>query len=327
MFTSRDRRAPSAEWSGEPSPLSTLDAAFRGLSVGPRPLAVDGSAFDGLPARAVPLVELRDLLLHPSCGPDTREAVWAELVGRAQTAGPEWVVGAAGVALPALRRIAGRVAGGFRGDTADFDSEVLAGFVAALRVADPDAGGYPGRLCWAAWRAGITARHVEDGYAARRSELVESVAPPDPWGHPDFLLATAVRGGLITAEEAELVGRTRLEGVPLARGAEEAGVSRDAVKMRRHRAEKRLVAAVESGELSRFGCYRTGLRPALVHAGTSRSAAGGEGRAAAPDTADTSVPDQQKGASPTARAPHRLRRLSTPRRATPGGRASEGEPR
>ena len=36
-------------------------------------------------------------------------------------------------------------------------------------------------------------------------------------GHPDFVLAAAARLGIVTAAEAELIGRNRLEGIPLAR--------------------------------------------------------------------------------------------------------------
>jgi hypothetical protein len=69
-----------------------------------------------------------------------------------------------------------------------------------------------------------------------------SSAPPPPWGHPDFVLARAVAENAITADEAELIGSTRLEGVALATAAEERGVAYEAVKKTRQRAEHRLIA-------------------------------------------------------------------------------------
>ena len=43
--------------------------------------------------------------------------MWRELVVRARRDGPAWVVAAVGVAMPGLRRIAGMLAAGWRGDT------------------------------------------------------------------------------------------------------------------------------------------------------------------------------------------------------------------
>ena len=54
-----------------------------------------------------------------------------------------------------------------------------------------------------------------------------------PWGHPDFVLAAAVRRGVLTAAQAELIGRSRLERIPLARIAAELGVTRSALCHRR----------------------------------------------------------------------------------------------
>jgi len=69
-----------------------------------------------------------------------------------------------------------------------------------------------------------------------------STMPPPPWGHPDFVLARAVADGAITSTEAELIGSTRLEGVPLADAAAERDLSYQAAKKARLRAEHRLVA-------------------------------------------------------------------------------------
>lgn len=78
-----------------------------------------------------------------------------------------------------------------------------------------------------------TLPHIPDTAAAN--------IPARPWGHPDFVLARAVRAGAITEAEAELIGATRLEGADLVSFALAEGCSIDVVRHRRFRAERRLV--------------------------------------------------------------------------------------
>ena len=119
--------------------LDAADAAFRLLATGPRPLALHASRLAaGLPDRPVPLDELRVLLLHPATSAAARNKVWAELVRRARTGGPAWVIGLTGIALPGLRRAVASLTAAYRGDPADLQSEVLTGFLAAMRGLDLD---------------------------------------------------------------------------------------------------------------------------------------------------------------------------------------------
>ncbi|RGC65537.1 hypothetical protein C5N14_28445 [Micromonospora sp. MW-13] len=76
---------------------------------------------------------LRDWLLTHSRAYTARDAVWRELILRARLDGPAWVVAAAGMALPALRRCAGQLRVGWSGDAHDIDAEILTAFLAALR--------------------------------------------------------------------------------------------------------------------------------------------------------------------------------------------------
>jgi hypothetical protein len=239
--------APSA---GFGSPLHTADATFRMLTRGPRPLTVDGRRIGhGLPRRPIRLDELKRLLLRASTPRPARDAAWAVLVRRARGDGPAWVVGAVGVAMPGLRRAAGRLAAGFGGDTADLDAEVLVGFLTALRVCDLDRPGIAARLCWAAYRAGLRARYAEAAPGVHRpvEDALASASPPLPWEHPDFVLADAVAKGVLAPVDAELIGRTRLEGRELREVAPEVGLGYEAAKKRRQRAEPRLVAAIRAG--------------------------------------------------------------------------------
>jgi len=112
------------------------------------------------------------------------------------------------------------------------------------------------RLYWAAWRAGQAWAYADAGWTSRRRDLDDAPGGPAmPWGHPDFVLAAAVRAGVLTGAQAELIGRNRLEGIPLARLAAEAGISHSALCHRRKRAEARLIAAIRRGELGDPGLF------------------------------------------------------------------------
>ena len=239
--------------SAAPEPFDAADAAFRLLCAGPQPLALHAAKVAaGLPDRPVPLDELRVLLLHPSTSARARNAVWAELVRRARDGDPAWVIGLAGIAMPGLRRAVGSLAAAWRGDPADLQAEVLTGFLAAVRALDPgdlDQVPLASRLCWAAWRAGQEHDDYADaGWASRRRDLAEWRDGPDlPWGHPDLVLAAAVREGILTPGQAALIGRNRLEGVPLSQIAAETGISHSALCNRRRKAEKAITDAIANG--------------------------------------------------------------------------------
>ncbi|MBN1174036.1 MAG: hypothetical protein JXA67_17820, partial [Micromonosporaceae bacterium] len=93
-------------------------------------------------------------------------------------------------------------------------------------------------------------RAAEPAASGEVSFTPGSTLPPPPCGHPDLVLARAVRAGVITAEEAELIGTTRLEETTLTEYAERIGQARWNLYKRRSAAEERLVAAIRAGELS-----------------------------------------------------------------------------
>ena len=220
-----------------------LDDAFRLLGADPEPLTLDGGDVgQGLPARPIPLVELRSMLLHPATGFAAQDAALGVLVARAQRGGGGWMVGLAGVLLPGLRRTAGRLARDFPGNTGDLDSEVLAGFVEAVDGFDPSRGRVAARLLWAAYRRGDRLRRRELAERTRRAAGWRSMPPPAPWGHPDLVLGRAVAAGVLSVEEAELISATRIGGARLPELAAAAGTAADTVRHRRRRAEWRLVA-------------------------------------------------------------------------------------
>jgi hypothetical protein len=241
---------------GTRSALDLLDEAFSLLAADPAGPSVDGAEVGhGLPDRRLPLAELRWLLLHPSTSHEARDAVLRLLVIRAQTGPGCWALAVAGLLRPGLRRAAAALTGDYplaAAEPADLDADLVAGLFAAIAGIDPDRDRLAGRLVSAAYVAGRRARRAELGEQQRRAGLPMSMPPPAPSGHPDLLLADAVRAGVISRSEAELIGETRLSGTPLVVMAGRLDLSYAACHQRRRRAEVRLVRflAVEN----RPGC-------------------------------------------------------------------------
>jgi hypothetical protein len=249
----------------EGMPLDAARTAFEWLVTGPEPISVEGRLFPGFPPRRVPLNEVRDRLLQRRCPQATRDAVWAHLVVRSRTQGAAWTVGCVGVALPALTTITARLCARFAGDPHDIHAAVLTGFLTELAHLDLGKPRIMVRLRWAAYRAGHTAVREALDAPVPVGRGLRSAPPTPPWGHPDFVLARAVAEEVITADEAELIGSTRLEGSPLATAAAERGVSYKAAQQVRRRAEHRL-AAYLAADAPHEGSAGRGDRDLEAHA-------------------------------------------------------------
>jgi hypothetical protein len=239
-------RAPGGTpTAGDPSPLDAAGTAFRLLVTGPRPLGLDGRTIAGLPDRDLAMDEVADLLLQPGTGYAIRDRVWTLVVHRARELGPDWTIAAVGLALPRLRRIAAHMARSVpAGQVADLESELLTGFLTALRDLDPAPGRIAARLTWAAYRAADRYRNTGPARCGVVFPLAASVPPPRPWGHPDFVLAQAVADRVLSSYEAELIAATRLEAATLDDLARRWGLPRTTLSDDRARAEARLVRAL-----------------------------------------------------------------------------------
>lgn len=240
--TTRTRTADTA--------LTTVEKAFELLICEPAPLVFDARPIPGLPDTRMPLDELRKLLLYGRYDSDVTDEVWRQLALHARRRGAAWVVGAIGVALPALTRLAARISRGYARHADDVDSEVLAGFLHALRTADLAPPRLWLRLCWAAWRAGAAVVKADDGEELPLHLPSGSRSPRMPYGHPDLLLGRAAAAGLITADAAELISATRFGDALIEQLAAEQGVTGSVLRMRRRRAERVVAAAVTRGDLS-----------------------------------------------------------------------------
>lgn len=238
----------AAHFTGNERNSNSLDVArdaFTWLVTGPDPVSLNGRLFEGLPDRDVPLDEVRDRVLARHCPQGTRDAVWAHLVLRARTEGGTWTIAAVGVALPALTSAAARLSDRFAGDPADVHAEVMRGFLEALSTIDLRRPRIMLRLRWAAYRSGHHALVEALSGPTPVAPGFRSSPPDTPWGHPDLVLARAVGDGILTVVEADLIGATRLEDVPIAEWAAEHGVGEWAAYKTRKRAEVRLAAYLQ----------------------------------------------------------------------------------
>lgn len=272
----RPRRRPrSAVRPGvQGNAIDAVAVAFDRLCKEGQPLAVDGAAVGfGLPARALPLVELRSLLLHPSTGRAARDAALTACLNQklATNDGPvgpggagadgdcaDWQLALLGLLLPGLRRAAGRLQREFpHAEVDDLAAELVCGVLGALPDFDPAPGRVAGRLlARGVVRARQVARTHPDArsrrrsgdHAAGRAARADRAACPSRVelgdagpAHPDFVLAEAVRAEIVSASDAELIARTRLEAVPLRESAAQLGLLYPTARRRRARAERRLV--------------------------------------------------------------------------------------
>ncbi|MCF2531188.1 hypothetical protein [Yinghuangia soli] len=189
----------------------------------------------------MPLDELRDLLLRRRCPMEVRDLVWAHLVTQARTYGGDWTTACIGMALPGLAPVCRWMGARFPGAPDDVHAEVLAGFLRGLASTDLDRPGIVARLRWTAFRAGHAA--LLEALAAPMPVMsgFRSLPPPVPWGHPDLVLARAVRREVISRTEADLIGTTRLDKDSIADWADRNRTTLAAAYKARNRAEQRLV--------------------------------------------------------------------------------------
>jgi hypothetical protein len=195
----------------------------------------------GLPARPIPLDALRGLLLHPSVGFDARDAALTWLVQQAQGEGGAWLVGLAGVLLPGIGRRVYPLCRAFPPLAHDLEAEALAGLLQAVRGWRLGEDRVATRLVWAAARGAHRLLRREAAVGDREASVgLRLEPPPRPAAHGDLLLAHAVRTGVLSRVDAELVAATRIEEVPLRQLAGRWGVGYEALRKRRQRAEAAL---------------------------------------------------------------------------------------
>lgn len=224
--------------------LDRIESAFMELASEPCGLTLGGTELGGwLRVPELRLHRMRDLLLDPP-HPETVPSIWRELVTRFRKAGDRetWALVALGAMNPGIRAMCRRT-GLPPCQQEDLQAELVAEVLDSLAVLRPEAPRLAGELYWAARRA---SSRFQRGLIDAERQLVPLDALPDRMtgprgGHPDTALARLRARAVITEEEADLIGRTRLDGEPLVQAAARLGITYAACRKRRRRAEHRIV--------------------------------------------------------------------------------------
>lgn len=266
------------------SSFDVLEASFRLLCEGPSPLSVHGGEIGPpIPDRTIPLTELGALLLHPSTPYAVRDHGLAVLVRRAKAEGGAWTVGLVGVLLPGLRAAISDVARAYPDSAADLEADVLAGLLDVLASFDPETDRIGPRLVWCA-AARARRRAVREEAIRRGSDAEPPRDEADrPCDHPDFILAEAVEAGVLSADQAELIGETRLGNVAVEEWAARMGWQPASVRKRRSIAERRLLAWIRTNR--EVPCRESASAASFKGAGRSPVAAEPEQARVAPTAA------------------------------------------
>jgi hypothetical protein len=202
--------------------------------------------------RVMDLEQICRILSDKDTDPVVRNIVWGAVVRKSRRRESGWVLAAAGLAYPSLVHKSQMLATGFDGDTVEDQADLIEAFITAIRavnVEDPTIRDMGAVASWAAFTAVRRARRHEAASPVCAPLSDESSALAPEVGHPDIVLARAVRLGVITADEAEYIGRSYLEETPIDEILAWAGLSRATFFRYRAYAETRLVKAIRDGLL------------------------------------------------------------------------------
>ena len=197
----------------------------------------------------LPLSVVRSILTDPDTPAEVADTIWRTLVGRSRGDGAGWLLAAVGCALPRIRSGIWHATRNRAVDTDEAAQAALAAFTEAVMTLDPVP--VVGVLDELVRHARNAAQRVAD--QAKRDRLTQcplpaSFPPPTPAGHVDFVLADLVHDGVITREEADLIGRHRIEGTSLRQLAAARGTYPMRLCRQLKAAETRVISALAEGE-------------------------------------------------------------------------------
>lgn len=231
-------------------PLNVIHRAFATQLDAPRPLTVDGALLEaGLPARVLDLREIKSLLMSPQTPGAAKRALWGAVIARSKAGMSEWSSAALGLAYPGLAAVFRRACKNAPGDWQDIQAELVAEFLVALGeidVSDRAIHDVAGWLCARALSASWKARKAEETKAEPLSSHSAAIGL-FPASHPDQVLDRAVALGVLTAQQADLIGRAYLENEHHTALAKRYGISVATLYRRRQEALAALAAAIEDG--------------------------------------------------------------------------------
>ncbi|MBR8741445.1 sigma-70 family RNA polymerase sigma factor [Nocardiopsis sp. MG754419] len=229
--------------------LREIESSF--VEIAPTHLTLHGAhVHPWLEGRTYSLLELREVLLDRATPNLVRDALWRHTM-RAARRSQERMVGALGLAMPLLRGCVGRACRGLDPDSAQcVEAELVAFTIRQIRTATLDHGALGYYLLCRVRRAALGERKRALAAAAQRgwgsAEATDLEDDPETTRSAESVLQAAVRAGTVTAAEAELIARTRLEKVSLVALSTETGVAYKTLAKRRQRAESRLAAALST---------------------------------------------------------------------------------
>jgi hypothetical protein len=91
----------------EQTPFSILEQTFALLGAEPHPLTLDGRLLrPELPARPIPIGELRAIVWHPATSPDLQARIIQAVVDQLRSEDAAWIVVLAGLLLPGMQCLA-----------------------------------------------------------------------------------------------------------------------------------------------------------------------------------------------------------------------------
>ncbi|WP_280457286.1 replication-relaxation family protein [Nocardia carnea] len=196
--------------------------------------------------------QLRRVLSDPGLPIQVVDAVWVWLIERSRVEGSDAALVCAGMAVPMLAGMASTFGPRRVDDRADVEADLLAAFFTELARVDVERPFLWFRLRWAVFRGGRAWVRKEAAAPAPGPDIGTDLnagwgkpvpAMWTPSGHPEDILAEAVAETVITAEVAELIAVTRLEGRSVTSLAEEVeGSSHWALHKARRRGEHDLRA-------------------------------------------------------------------------------------
>lgn len=224
-------------------PFDAIDRAVAAFTAHRDPLVLGGRGIGADATRPMSLSALRGWLLAPDTSFDARDRTIAELVRLARS-DERWMTGLIWVLLPGLRSAVHRVTARVPDLAADAQAEALAAVIDAVRHDRLGADKHAARLVRiAAFRAAqLVGREV--AVRANCDSFAAADGPARDDRGADALLHEAVAADILTADEAELIAATRIDGVSLRDYAAAHRMSYDVARKRRKYAESRLAASV-----------------------------------------------------------------------------------
>jgi hypothetical protein len=235
------------------TPLETIKSAFSQMREMPQEMTLRLPPVPvGPVSRVMDLEQIYQTISAPDTDPAVRNLVWGAVVRKARRRQAGWILAALGLAYPKLVHKSQMLAANFGGDRVEDQADLIEAFiraVCAIDAADPTIRDMGAVASWAAFNALKRERRRESAAPAIVPLDVESRVQAPAVGHPDIVLARAVRLEVITAEEAEYIGRSRLEDTPIDEIVAWSGLSRATFFRYRADAEARLVKAIRSKRL------------------------------------------------------------------------------